>query len=134
MLNKELLLGGKPHADSSVVMTIGRLRTPGYSDEYGWSTYSSFGSLNKIPYWGEASLKSLTCVEYFTNFEKETAVSFDNSIPVELTIEINNKHFTLPKGGVNFSKKGDILGIFYPNEGKQVTVTFDPPPDGYTDP
>lgn len=119
MFNKELLMGntgGQP-----VALTV---------DYYNFSNYGYakglFGWLEPRPFWGNYAY--LNELKYDIGADRTTCLMTDRSIDV--TVYVSGYQDSPISSGDSIS--GDPFG-FAEKVGQTVYLTFDPPPDGYSD-
>lgn len=123
--------------DYHVVITVGSSSNKTFS-YYGYSnlsTKSSFGSIDRIPYWNNSGeyLTSLMS-RFFTEGLKFTGDSSTTKSPSGLSaMVVNGKSLTKGSGG--FQSSSTPPPLFDTSlKGKEVRIKFDPPPDGYLNP
>lgn len=135
------LLGGGGKTDT-VIMTVG---SRGYLVGY---SKGNFGELSKIPYWWAGSVDGNNREErilthlYSNERMWESTIGFEwenkfidyqeKIVKVKVTPSANNDIDTIESGDLNNTGSNTVYDIIVPTEiGTKVTLTFDPPPDGF---
>lgn len=141
MLKKEALFGADNKA-SHIIMHISKIDNPiGDIDFYdvGWKV-NEYGNVDKIPFWitgsGTIELHGIYGSGSFDIAPSTTYIISDTPLKdyIDLVITIeNNSIKTKLVGRSKTSIQGDPLNLFE-NAYKDVSVLFDPPPDGYIKP
>lgn len=132
MLNKKILVGGAGKEAPHVILTVGRESVMGRAS-YGWrrSDPQPYGSISRIPVWGDTSLNSLSATPKSSNtFCGVVGQALNISIRrldtgYEIKIALKNI------GGGNAT--GFATGLLFAetDNGKKVPLMFTPPPTGY---
>lgn len=133
MLNKKILVGGAgKEAPPHVILTVGRRSVMGRAS-YGWqgSDPQPYGSISRIPVWGDTSLDSLSATPKTSNtFCGVVGQALNISIRrldtgYEIKIALKNIG-----GGI---ATGYATGLLFAetDNGKTVPLVFDPPPAAY---
>ena len=125
MLNKEMLMAGAS-GDSSVLMVVGEYVTDDLG-QYGWRPYREFGSIRKVPYWGESTLTSIYYTEDGIGGYDSTEISFSKEAPYEIKVKINDSVMVCsPNDKYNYAYD-DVFNLKN-SVNKEVLVAFTPPP------
>lgn len=132
MLNKKILVGGAGKEAPHVILTVGRKSVMGRAS-YGWqgSDPHPYGSISRIPVWGDTSLDSLSATPKTSNtFCGVVGQALNISIRrldtgYEIKIALKNIG-----GGI---ATGYATGLLFAetDNGKTVPLVFDPPPAAY---
>ena len=120
MLNKELLMGNTG-GQQPVALTVAK-----YHDCYFGYDIGYFGRLKPMPFWGNYTY--LNALKYDEGARLTTCSMTDRS--VDVTVYVSGYQDSPISSGKSIS--GDLFG-FISKVGQTVYLTFDPPPDGYSD-
>lgn len=131
MLKKELITIASEEAPH-VILTVGRISVMGRAS-YGWqgSDPQPYGSISRIPVWGDTSLTLLSTKPKTSNTSCSVAGQALNisirrlDTGYEIKIALTNKG-----GGI---AAGYTTGLLFAetDNGKTVPLVFDPPPTSY---
>lgn len=132
MLNKKILVSGAGKEAPHVILTVGRHSLMGRVS-YGWEGSDSlhYGSISRIPVWGDTSLTYLSAKPKTSNTScGVTGQALNISIRrldtgYEIKIALKNIG-----GG---TATGYTTGVLFAetDDGKTVPLVFDPPPTSY---
>lgn len=142
MLNKDLILCTQSSESAHIALTVDKSGTYfGYSKQ-------RYGSVNRLPYWNSLFSKSRFTLNglFFdksapaTLISGKTTVNYPSNEQKSLTVTIGDvsETFTLKTS----PNTDNVNGIIYRKDifslkdsvGKDLLVSFDPPPDGYITP
>lgn len=135
MLNKKMLMAGASLSivDPSVLMLVGEYAAGDSLSEYGWRPDRGFGSIRKVPYWGESTLADIYYTDDGIAGYSDTTIAFSKEPPYEIEVKINDSVMVCsPNNKYNYVHY-DIFNLEN-SVNKEVLVTFTPPPDGWRDP
>lgn len=123
MFNKELLMGNTGR-QQPVVLEVGRYSVSTREHYYGYGL-GYFGRLEPRPFWGNYTY--LNELRYDDRTNRTTCSMTDRS--VDVTVYVSGYQDSPISSGMSIS--GDPFGFKILD--KTVYLTFDPPPDGYSD-
>lgn len=143
MLNKELLMVGITERGPHIILTTDSFYDVSISaDSYGYSHYAGAGLVSRIPCWGRfgATLNytALTLLATLEDPPSETIISwrnpFDSRRLVVTRLDTGKSvEFVNPDSSTSSLIQEDTL-FKSADQGREIPLIFDPPPDYYLDP